>query len=130
MPTVGLLTVMPRPPFLSALFVLALVALARPALAAPDGSEDTGYELVPPVAKGVAPARPAKASPAHPRAARLAGPAAQPLVDDGACRSQCAQSYYFCASSGHAENCGGAWSQCAAACDAPDLASGLPATPH
>jgi hypothetical protein len=112
------------------LLLLIAVGLARPALAAPDGSDDAGYQPPPTVAKDVGPAPPAKASPARRPLARIAGLAAQPLADDGACRSQCAQSYYFCAAPGQGGDCGGAWSQCAAACDAPGLAEALPPTPR
>jgi len=37
------------------------------------------------------------------------------------CRLSCAQSYYFCLSSDHPDDCPGAWGQCRAGCDAPAL---------
>jgi hypothetical protein len=58
------------------------------------------------------------------RTALLQTPTPWSLAGDPApaCRTQCAQDRYFCEAGGQSDGCGAVWSQCAAACSAPNLA--------
>jgi len=100
--------------------VMMIAALAWPAGAATDTR--------PPPNRGAAVAtavRPTAPLP-RPRTPLHAPPTASPSADEDACRAVCAQSFYFCATPDQGGNCGASWSQCAAACDTPNLVEGLP----
>jgi hypothetical protein len=89
---------------------LLLIALPLAALAAdaPSG----GGRIVAPPPRAAPPPRPAPAVSLRPLSAA-------PAQDPTECRRGCAQSYYFCRSTDDPGSCGGPWTQCLAACDAP-----------
>jgi hypothetical protein len=93
---------------------MLLLILAVPSLA-------LAADVVPSGRLRVVASQPAK--PATPKAAippSVGSPA--PVPADGAqCRIGCADSYYVCRTSPRPEDCAPAWSQCVAACDAPNL---------
>ncbi len=49
--------------------------------------------------------------------------------DPDQCRMSCATSAYFCRAGDDASSCGGAWSQCVASCDMPNLAPAYSTAP-
>ena len=107
--------------------LLVLLLIAVPALAWPQATINKPKRQVIPPPTGAL--RAAQAPDAAPKALASAVPVrtAPPLpslTDEVGrqCRSTCAQTYYFCPASGAEDDCGGAFSQCAAACDAPNLA--------
>jgi hypothetical protein len=91
----------------------------------------------PPVARAAAPAAgesgaprrsapriiaPPKPRPAKPKPFRLPvayAPPTRPKADAGQCRLSCDRSLYFCEASDDADQCGGSWTQCRAACGRP-----------
>ena len=58
-----------------------------------------------------------------------ASPLATPPPDGGECRIGCAQAYYFCRVGDQTGDCAPTWSQCVAACDLPNLNSGVSTAP-
>ena len=64
----------------------------------------------------------------------MAAPAVAPLpppapVDGSECRMGCAQAYYFCRVDDQSGACAPTWSQCVAACDLPNLDTGVSTAP-
>src|SRR5215469_14079155 len=57
-----------------------------------------------------------------PKAAAPASAPMSPPPDAASCRMDCAQSLYICRAGEDPDGCGGGWSQCVAACNAPALA--------
>lgn len=97
-----------------------ITVIAQPA-ATPDGSTDeTGDDTNSAASAAPAPTTPAPLASAAPTSAP---------ADPAECRMGCAQSYYFCASQDHTENCSPSWSQCVATCDSPDLDTGVSTAP-
>jgi hypothetical protein len=50
-------------------------------------------------------------------------------ADPSDCRMSCAQTYYFCRSGDHPDDCAGTWGQCVATCNSPNLAPGYSTVP-
>jgi hypothetical protein len=50
-------------------------------------------------------------------------------TDPAQCRMSCAQTYYFCRAGDHPDDCAGAWGQCVATCNSPNLATDFSTTP-
>jgi hypothetical protein len=60
----------------------------------------------------------------------IAPPApASPPADPAECRMGCAQTYYFCRASDHADSCAETWGQCVATCTSPNLAPSYSTAP-
>ena len=89
-------------------------------------------ECAPGGGKITVPPSPPKAA-AAPRApapaSMLSSASASAPPDASACRMDCAQSYYLCRAGDQADECGGGWSQCVAACNTPNLAPAFSAAP-
>jgi hypothetical protein len=49
--------------------------------------------------------------------------------DASSCRMDCANSYYACRVDDQSGSCGGAWSQCVATCNTPNLAPAFSTAP-
>jgi hypothetical protein len=73
----------------------------------------------------VAPPPKAAAAPTRTAISTIPPPPAAPRAsaDASSCRMDCAQSYYVCRAGEDSEACAPTWSQCAAACTSPNLAS-------
>ncbi len=107
---------------------LLLILVPIAALAADDA---------PPSAAITVPAASAKAKPDSAQAARGATPILSPLPPAGAdsptdpaqCRMSCASANYACHAGDDPDSCDGAWSQCVATCDAPNLDPGVSTAP-
>jgi hypothetical protein len=95
---------------------LALLLFLLPAVALAQAARPVRAVSAPSSAKA-ATATPATAS--QPDQTRLA--AAAPPADPAQCRIACAQTNYLCRAGERADDCGGGWSQCVAACDLPDM---------
>ena len=104
-----------------AFFVLLITPPIALAADAPHGGK---FRLVAPPPKAAA--APAPATPASPPLAAAASPAAP---DGGACRMDCAQTYYFCRAGENPDGCSPNWSQCVAGCNSPNLTPPIPAAP-
>jgi hypothetical protein len=50
-------------------------------------------------------------------------------ADPAECRIGCAQTNYFCRAGDHPDDCAGAWSQCVATCEQPNLDPGVSTAP-
>ena len=96
-----------------AFFLLLIVPPMALAADAPSGGKISVVASPPKAAAAPAPA-PAPMSPLP--------ASAQPAQDASSCRMDCAQNYYTCRASDQADECGGGWSQCVAACNTPNLA--------
>ena len=116
--------------------VLTLCVLAL-AVAGPAGAQQKARPKVPPASSGLrgpVSTAPSSRPPAAPAPAPVDYSAQslflpQPIASapvGGApqqCRLSCAQTYYFCLSSGDGDYCSANWGQCRSACDAPTLAT-------
>ena len=105
-----------------AFFVLLITPPIALAADAPPGGGK--YRIVTPPPKAAA--APAPEAPTPPPLAATASPAAP---DGGACRMDCAQTYYFCRAGENPDGCSPNWSQCVAGCNSPNLAPPIPAAP-
>jgi hypothetical protein len=103
---------------------LILLAALLPAIAlaaAPGGSI-----TVPPVKPSAAPQTPPAQS-SIPSTQTSTAWTAPP--DAAACRMGCANDSYVCRAGDHPESCDGAWSQCVATCNTPNLDAGVSTAP-
>ena len=103
------------------ILLLAVPALALAAADAPPGHGKLRMASKPAATATVQPAAtvPTITPPAPIRA----------RADPGECRMGCAQTYYFCRAGDHVDDCAGAWGQCVAACNSPNLTSGFSTAP-
>jgi hypothetical protein len=98
--------------------VLLLVALPALALAADAGGGRLKFAAQP------APALPTVQTAATSPAIIPPPPTVTPAVEPAECRMGCAQSFYFCRTGDHPDDCAGNWGQCVASCNSPNLAPG------
>ena len=104
-------------------FTLLLIALPTLALAADGGGSGRITAAPRPTVQPAATA-PTNATP------RIEPPAPSlPPADPSECRMTCAQSYYFCRSGDHVDDCAGTWGECVAACNSPNLSQGFSTAP-
>jgi hypothetical protein len=104
---------------------LLLVALPALALAADDSGVSGGrlkYARPAAAAASQATVQPASTPPTINAPPPITAPA-----DPSACRMSCAQTYYFCRAGDQPDSCAGAWGQCVATCNSPNLANYSPA---
>ncbi|HZZ89696.1 MAG TPA: hypothetical protein VFE13_15320 [Caulobacteraceae bacterium] len=102
---------------------LLLIALPALALAADGGAPPSGKIRLP--QKPAAPATVVQAPAVQPAATvpviRPGAPIGAAPADGGACRMDCAQTYYFCRAGDHVDECASEWSQCLSSCNSPNL---------
>jgi hypothetical protein len=108
---------------------LALALLiAFPAMAFAQTTAPAHMRMPPPKPSAAQPAADASIPAPPAPVAPLAGYATA-ANDPDQCRMSCAQSAYFCRAGDDASSCDGAWSQCVASCNMPNLAPAYSTAP-
>ena len=103
---------------------LALIAALAPAVALAAGP----IAVPPPKPQPPAPSAPASPPPS-PTGVAPSPPGSPVPADASACRIGCANANYVCHAGDDPSGCDGAWSQCVATCNTPNLDPGVSTAP-